>query len=104
MEELSAQNSRAAHDRRHFNNVLMKLLEQEKTGEAAALLQSRGMTMEKKPLSRILMLCIVLTPLPWVAYGCGHRRIMGAGRGKLVRGLRPDSRCEHCSMTEMAGA
>lgn len=40
MEEVSAQNSRAAHDRRHFNNVLLELLEQGKTGEAAALLQS----------------------------------------------------------------
>jgi signal transduction histidine kinase len=42
MEEVSAQNSRAAHDRRHFNNVLLELLEQEKTGEAAALLQSQN--------------------------------------------------------------
>ena len=42
MEEVSAQNSRAAHDRRHFNNVLQELLEQGKTGEAAALLQSQN--------------------------------------------------------------
>ncbi|WMJ85747.1 sensor histidine kinase [Anaerocolumna sp. MB42-C2] len=41
MEEVSAQNSRAAHDRRHFNNVLLELLEQGKTGEASALLQSQ---------------------------------------------------------------
>jgi len=42
MEEVSAQNSRAAHDRRHFNNVLLELLEQGKNGEAAALLQSQN--------------------------------------------------------------
>ncbi len=40
MEEVAAQNSRATHDRRHFNNVLLELLEQGKIGEAAALLQS----------------------------------------------------------------
>ena len=42
MEEVSAQNSRAAHDRRHFNNVLLELLERGETGEAAALLQSQN--------------------------------------------------------------
>jgi signal transduction histidine kinase len=42
MEEVSAQNSRAAHDRRHFNNVLLELLKQGKIGEAAALLQSQN--------------------------------------------------------------
>lgn len=42
MEEVSAQNSRAAHDRRHFNNVLLELLEQGKTGEAVALLESQN--------------------------------------------------------------
>ena len=42
MEEVSAQNSRAAHDRRHFNNVLLELMEQGKTSEAAALLQSQN--------------------------------------------------------------
>ena len=42
MEKVSAQNSRAAHDRRHFNNVLLELLEQGETGEAAALLQSQN--------------------------------------------------------------
>ncbi|SBW00350.1 conserved membrane hypothetical protein [uncultured Eubacteriales bacterium] len=51
MEELSAQNSRAAHDRRHFNNVLLELLEQEKTGEATALLQSQNQMTQK--ISRI---------------------------------------------------
>lgn len=40
MEEVSAQNSCAAHDRRHFNNVLLKLLENGETSEAVALLQS----------------------------------------------------------------
>ncbi len=44
MEEVSAQNSRAAHDRRHFNNVLLELLEQGKPGEAAALLESQNQT------------------------------------------------------------
>ncbi len=42
MEEVSAQNSRAAHDRRHFNNVLLELLERGENGEAAALLQSQN--------------------------------------------------------------
>ncbi|KXL51661.1 hypothetical protein CLNEO_29750 [Anaerotignum neopropionicum] len=42
MEEVSSQNSRAAHDRRHFNNVLQELLEQGKTSEATALLQSQN--------------------------------------------------------------
>jgi len=42
MEEVAAQNSRAAHDRRHFNNVLLELLEQGKTGEAYALLQNHN--------------------------------------------------------------
>ena len=42
MESVSAQNSRAAHDRRHFNNVLLELLAQGKTNEAAALLQSQN--------------------------------------------------------------
>ncbi len=47
MEEVSAQNSRAAHDRRHFNNVLFELLEQEKTGEAIALLRSQNQMAHK---------------------------------------------------------
>ena len=41
MEEVSEQNSRMAHDRRHFNNVLLELLERGETGEATALLQSQ---------------------------------------------------------------
>ena len=40
MEDASAQNSRAAHDRRHFHNVLLGLLERGQTREAAALLQA----------------------------------------------------------------
>ncbi len=44
-------NSRAAHDRRHFNNVLLELLEQEKTGEAAALLQNQNQMTQK--ISRV---------------------------------------------------
>ncbi|ADL05261.1 ATP-binding protein [Lacrimispora saccharolytica] len=42
MEEASAQNNRASHDRRHFNNVLIELLEQRKTDEAVALLQNQN--------------------------------------------------------------
>ena len=42
MEEVSAQNSRISHDQRHFNNVLLELLAQGKTGEATALLQSQN--------------------------------------------------------------
>lgn len=47
MEEVSAQNSRAAHDRRHFNNVLLELLEQGKTEEAAALLRRQKQSVPK---------------------------------------------------------
>ncbi len=47
MEEVSAQNSRAAHDRRHFNNVLQELLEQGKTVEAAALLRNQNQMAQK---------------------------------------------------------
>ncbi|MBK1711689.1 GHKL domain-containing protein [Rubrivivax gelatinosus] len=39
MEAASTQNSRAAHDRRHFNRVLSGLLERGQTAEAEALLQ-----------------------------------------------------------------
>ena len=42
MEEVSAQNSRIAHDRRHFNNVLLELIEQGKTDEATALLHNQN--------------------------------------------------------------
>ncbi len=47
MEEVSAQNSRFAHDRRHFNNVLLELLEQGKSGEAASLLQNQNKVTRK---------------------------------------------------------
>ncbi len=42
MEEVSAQNSRISHDQRHFNNLLLELLAQGKTGEATALLRSQN--------------------------------------------------------------
>ncbi len=42
MDEVSAQNNRAAHDRRHFNNLLLGLLEKGHTDEAASLLQSQN--------------------------------------------------------------
>ncbi len=42
MEEVSAQNSRAAHDRRHFNNVLLNLLEQGKSDEVTTLLKNQN--------------------------------------------------------------
>ncbi len=51
MEEVSAQNSRAAHDRRHFNNVLLELLEQGKNSEAAALLGNNNQAVTK--ISRV---------------------------------------------------
>lgn len=51
MEEVSAQNIRAAHDRRHFKNVLLELLEQGKNSEAVALLQSQNQTTQK--ISRV---------------------------------------------------
>jgi signal transduction histidine kinase len=47
MEEVSTQNSRAAHDRRHFNNVLLEFLEQGKTSEAAALLGNNDKAVTK---------------------------------------------------------
>lgn len=44
MEEVSAQNSRAAHDRRHFNNILLELLEKGEHHEAVALLKKQNQT------------------------------------------------------------
>jgi signal transduction histidine kinase len=41
MEAASLQNSRAAHDRRHLNPVLLGLLDRGQTADAAALLQSQ---------------------------------------------------------------
>lgn len=51
MTEVSAQNSRAAHDRRHFNNVLLELLEQGKSGEATILLRNQNQAAPK--ISRV---------------------------------------------------
>lgn len=42
IEEVSAQNSRAAHDRRHFNNLLLGLLEKGQTDEVRTLLQRQN--------------------------------------------------------------
>ncbi|MGE4318618.1 MAG: sensor histidine kinase [Deferribacterales bacterium] len=47
MEEASELDSRTAHDRRHFNNVLLELLEQGHTQEAEALLQKQNQTAPK---------------------------------------------------------
>lgn len=41
MEEAAQQNSRTAHDRRHFNNMILELLEQKNFTEAAALLKNQ---------------------------------------------------------------
>lgn len=42
MEAVSAQNSRAAHDRRHFNNMILEFLEQDKNHEAITLLKKQN--------------------------------------------------------------
>lgn len=47
MEEVARQNSRAAHDRRHFNNMLLELIEQGESGEAAALLKKQNQVSPK---------------------------------------------------------
>ncbi|WP_312692830.1 GHKL domain-containing protein [Caproiciproducens sp.] len=47
MEEVSAQNSLAAHDRRHFNNMLLELLEKGENHEAVALLKKLNQTAPK---------------------------------------------------------
>ena len=44
MEEVSAQNCRAAHDRRHFNNMLLEFLERGENHEAVALLKKQDHT------------------------------------------------------------
>ena len=44
MEEVSAQNSRTAHDQRHFNNVLLELLEHGQTDDAVSLLKNQNKT------------------------------------------------------------
>lgn len=47
MQEVSALNSRAAHDRRHFNNMLLELLENGDNGEAVALLNKQNQAVPK---------------------------------------------------------
>lgn len=47
MEEVSVQNSRAAHDRRHFNNMLLELLEQGENIEASAMLKKQNQMIPK---------------------------------------------------------
>ncbi|WOO38416.1 GHKL domain-containing protein [Anaerocolumna sp. AGMB13020] len=47
MEEVSAQYSRAAHDRRHFNNMLLEFLEQGESKEAVALLKIQNQSTPK---------------------------------------------------------
>lgn len=47
MEEVSVQNSRAAHDRRHFNNMILEFLEQGESDEAVALLKKQNQTTPK---------------------------------------------------------
>ncbi|MCD8568886.1 MAG: GHKL domain-containing protein [Geovibrio sp.] len=47
IEAVSVQNIRTAHDRRHFNNVLLELLERGQTDEAAALLRSQNQSVLK---------------------------------------------------------
>lgn len=42
MEAVSAQNSRAAHDRRHFNNMILEFLEQGENHEAITLLKNQN--------------------------------------------------------------
>lgn len=42
MEEVSSENSRAAHDRRHFNNMLLELLEKGENNDAVALLKKQN--------------------------------------------------------------
>ncbi|RPF47354.1 GHKL domain-containing protein [Hydrogenoanaerobacterium saccharovorans] len=47
MDEVSVQNSRATHDRRHFNNVLLELLKQGKCDEAVELLKNQNQVVPK---------------------------------------------------------
>lgn len=51
MEEVSVQNSRAAHDRRHFNNMILEFLENGENQEAAILLRRQNQTAPK--MSRV---------------------------------------------------
>jgi len=47
MEEVSAENSRAAHDRRHFNYMLLELLEKGENNDAVALLKKQNQAAPK---------------------------------------------------------
>lgn len=47
MDEVAQQNSRAAHDRRHFNNMILELLEQGDNSEAIAILKSQNQGVQK---------------------------------------------------------
>ncbi len=47
MEEVSVQDSLAAHDRRHFNNMLLEFLEKGENQEAVALLKKQNQTVPK---------------------------------------------------------
>lgn len=47
MEEVSVQNSCAAHDRRHFNNMLLEFLEKGENHEAVALLKKQNQVAPK---------------------------------------------------------
>lgn len=47
MDDAAAQNSLAAHDRRHFNNLLLELLEDGERGEAVKLLQKETAAVPK---------------------------------------------------------
>ncbi len=47
MEEVSVLNSRAAHDRRHFNNMILEFLEQGESDEVVALLKKQNQTAPK---------------------------------------------------------
>lgn len=47
MEDVSAQNSRAAHDSRHFNNILLEFLEKGENHEAISILKKQNQTIPK---------------------------------------------------------
>jgi signal transduction histidine kinase len=48
IEEVSAQNMRASHDRRHFNNMILELLEEGKKQEVISLLKKQSQDKPKK--------------------------------------------------------
>lgn len=47
MEDVSAQNSRAAHDSRHFNNILLEFLEEGQIDEAVSILKKQNQIIPK---------------------------------------------------------